>query len=423
MNEKLIQYIWQFQLFNKANLILTNGESLQVLQQGLLNTNQGADFLNATIKINDIKLVGNIELHVKTSDFLKHQHQVNPNYQSLILHVVWEHDKDIEPNLPNPFATLELKGRVAKHVLDKYETLMQNQQKIACSNYLPALSNLGWLSFKERLAAERLQQKATDVLKLFEANNHNWEETFWQQLAYNFGLTQNHELFLQTAKIITHTLLAKNRKSIISIECLLMGTANLLPQTTPNQYIQVLQKEYTFLQKKYQLKQAVIQPSFLRMRPANFPTIRLAQLAMLVYNSHHLFSKIKEAQSLHQLQHFFKLTANDYWNNHYTCTDEEHPYKPKELGINTINSLIINTVAPVLFAYGLYTQQETYTIKVLNWLNDLPAEKNNITNLWKEYEVENNNALHSQALLQLTKFYCIPKKCLQCSVGNNIIKQ
>lgn len=422
MNEKLLQYIWQFQLFNLNELKLVNGEELQIIQQGIHNTNEGADFLNASIKICDTKLIGNIELHIKTSDFLTHKHQNNPNYQSLILHVVWEHDTPIEKYLSNNIGTLELKGRVAKHLLEKYQNLMQSHSKIACHAYLPAMSNLAWLSFKERLAADRLQQKATDVLRLFEANKNNWEETFWQQLAYNFGLTQNHELFLQTAQIVTHNLLAKNKKSIVSIEALLYGTANLLPKTASNKYVELLQKEYGFLQKKYQLKQALFKANFLRMRPANFPTIRLAQLAMLVYNSYHLFSKIKEAATLQQVQDLFKLTANDYWNNHYSFTDEEHTYKPKDLGITTINSLIINTVAPVLFAYSLYTKQDAFSNKVIDWLNALPPEKNNITNLWKELGVENKNALHSQALLQLTKFYCSPKKCLQCAVGNKVLK-
>lgn len=422
MNEKLLQYIWKYQQFNKNNLTLTSGEEVQVLQQGMYNTNQGADFLKASIKINNLKLVGNIELHIKTSDFIKHGHQTNAHYQSLILHVVWEHDKTIEQHFPNPIATLELKGRIPKHLLEKYEDLMHYENKIACKNYLPVLSHLGWLSYKERLAAERLQTKATEVLKLFESNKHNWEETFWQQLAYNFGLTQNHELFLQTAQIVSHTLLAKNRKSIVSIEALLFGTANLLPKTTPNKYVEVLQKEYAFLQKKYKLQQSVLKPIFLRMRPANFPTIRMAQLAMLVYNSHHLFSLIKETETVEQVQNLFKLAANDYWNNHYSCTDEEHDFKPKYLGMTTINSLIINTVAPILFAYAIYNKQEAFSNKVLNWLSELPAEKNNLTNLWKDYEIENKNALHSQALIQLTKQYCIPKKCLQCAVGNKVLK-
>lgn len=422
MNEKLLQHIWQFQLYHKTQLTTSLDDELLIIHQGNCNTNQGPDFLNAVIKINGIKLIGNIEIHLKTSDFLKHKHEIDTAYQSLILHVVWENDIAIDKHLLNPIPTLELKGRVAKHLLDKYENLMYPSPKITCYNFLPALSNLAWLSFKERLATERLQQKSTVIIQLLKANNNNWEETFWQQLAYNLGLTLNHELFLQTAKIVTHTLLAKNKKSCISIEALLMGTANLLPQTTPNKYVQVLQNEFAFLQKKYQLKSALVKPVFLRMRPANFPTIRMAQLSILIYNSVHLFSKIKEAQHLEQVQAFFKLTANDYWNNHYSFTDDEHNYKPKHLGINTINNIIINTVVPVLYAYGLHTKQEEFCNRVFEWLNQLPPEKNSLINSWKKYQVENKNALQSQALIELTKNYCTPKKCLQCAVGNKVLR-
>lgn len=421
MTEKLLQFIWQHQYFNTQQLHTQQDDALQIINVGNLNHHQGADFLQATIKINNVTLIGNIELHVKASLWNTHQHQHDKNYNNTILHVVWQNDAQVFSNNKIALPTLELQSLVPKILLERYEQLMQNADKLPCGNYLPALSSLAWLSFKERLVAERLQQKAEKILQLFAQNNNSWEETFWQTLAYNFGLQQNAELFLQMAQSISIQILAKHKNQINQLEALLLGQTNLLQSNNSNTYAIMLLKEYQFLQKKYNLKTIHTAPVFLRMRPANFPTIRLAQLAMLIYQSHHLFSTIKNLDNIKQVIDLFNITCNDYWHYHYTLQDDEHEYLPKHLGNQMTNTIAINAIVPTLFAYGIYMNDEVYKEKAIVWLQQLLPEKNAITNTWKNYEIENQSALDSQALIHLTKSYCYKKMCLHCAVGNKIL--
>ena len=421
MTEKLLQFIWQFQYYNKQQLQTVAGEEIQILKVGMLNTNQGPDFLNASIKINNITLIGNIELHIKSSQWHQHNHSKDKNYNNVILHIVWQNDEQIFDANNNLIPTFELQNLIPKMLLEKYNILMQTNTALPCANFLPALSNIGWLSWKERLTTERLLIKSENVLQVFENTNHNWEETFWQILAYNFGLKVNADLFKQVAKSISINILAKHKNQIQQLEALLLGQANLLQHNTTNNYVAMLQKEYLFLQKKHGLKNIEGNAMFLRMRPANFPTIRLAQLAMLVHNSTHLFSKIKQIENVKTVQALFDITCNDFWHYHYTLNDEQQHFEPKKLGKQMINNIIINTIIPVLFAYGNYMQEDNYKIKAMQWLQELQPEKNIITNSWKNYNIDNKSAFDSQALIHLTNNYCNKKMCLSCAVGNKIL--
>ena len=422
MNEKLLHFIWQFQYYNKSSLVTSNEEQLHIVHTGTYNNNQGPDFLNATVKIDEITLVGNIELHIHASDWNKHKHSSDLQYNNIVLHVVWNNDLAITL-AGKPLPTLELNGRVPKYLLQRYEYLMLEQQAIPCAKFLPALSEIGWLAWKERLAIERLEQKSKHVLQLFDSTNHHWEEVFWQLIARNFGITINADCFEAIAQTISINVLAKHKNQIHQLEALLLGQANLLNDNFDDKYAQLLQKEYHFLQRKYQLKKVHNTPLFLRMRPANFPTIRLAQLAMLIYNSNHLFAKIKLLTEIKEVKLLFAITANDYWNTHYTLNDETSSTQPKELGQQMIHNIIINTVVPILFSYGLYTKEQLFKDKALKWLQELPTENNKIIHEWKMLEVKYSNAFDSQALLQLTNNYCKQHNCLQCAVGNKILKQ
>lgn len=419
MTEKLLQFIWLHQYFNAVDLQTKEGENLQILKCGEINRNQGADFLNAIIKVNNIKLAGNIELHVKSSDWEKHHHSSDKNYSNVILHVVWESDKLISAkHLP----VLVLQERVPKILLKKYEQLMNNAEDIACSKFLPALNELSWLNWKERLVMERLQQKSERILRLLQESNNHWEEVFWQTIAYNFGVKVNAEPFLQLAKSVPINILAKHKNQIHQLEALLLGQANLLNENFKESYPKMLQKEYLFLSKKYHLVKINTAPHFLRMRPANFPTVRLAQLAMLIHQSSHLFSIIKETSDIKKIKTLFNITANDYWHTHYIF-DEESECKEKRLGISTVNNVIINTVVPVLFAYGLYINDKTYTQRALQWLSEIKAEENSIVKKISQYKIPCTNALDSQAFIQLYKNYCVPKNCLKCAVGNRVLRE
>jgi hypothetical protein len=298
---------------------------------------------------------------------------------------------------------------------------MRSQQFVPCQDYLPVLTEISWLSWKERLAVERLQAKSAAVTAhLVEVNNH-WEEVFWRMLARNFGMKINADTFEAVAKTISVTVLAKHKNQIHQLEALLLGQAGLLDGNFNEDYPKLLQREYHFLQKKYQLSPVSTKPYFLRMRPANFPTIRLAQLAMLVHQSSHLFSKIKELKNVSDVVKLLNITANDYWHYHYLF-DEPVEYLPKQAGKQMTENIIINTIVPVLFAYGVYHNDESIKAKALQWLAEIAPEKNSITNNWTTFGVANTNAFESQALIQLKNSYCDIRRCLECTVGNAILK-
>ena len=418
MNEKLLHFIWQFQYFNKSELQTIDGERITLLQPGIYNVNQGPDFLNAKVIIGDKTWAGNVELHIRTTDWDKHNHSQDPNYHSVILHVVWENDKPINNH---HFPILELQPYVSSILLDRYVELMNKKAFVPCQSYLPAMDNMKWLAWKERLAIERLQRKSKGIVDdLAKANNH-WEEIFWWKIATNFGIKVNAEIFQQIAQSISINLLAKHKNQIHQLESLLLGQAGLLRSDFDEEYPAMLKKEYLFFQKKYKLLQVPVKPFFLRMRPANFPTIRLAQLAMLIHHSVHLFSTIKEAQSVVELKALLDVTANDYWHYHYQF-DQPTEYQPKKLGMQMIENIIINTIVPIVFAYGLFTKNEDLKEKALRWLYETSAEKNTITKAWTSLGVSNKTALESQALIELKNLYCNETKCLDCAVGNVVMR-
>jgi hypothetical protein len=421
MNEKLLQFIWQFQYFNKNALTTVDGSSLTILHPGQFNCNQGPDFSEARIKLNNTIWAGNIEIHIRASQWHTHHHTNDSNYSSVILHVVWVNDELIRNPNQQALATLELQHLVPKIMLQQYEQLMNAKGFVPCDNYLPVLSEVNWLSWKERMIVERLLRKAEAVLGYLEQANNHWEEVFWWMLAKNFGAKVNASVFEQLARSIPVNILAKHKSQVIQLEALLLGQAGLLSENFNEDYPKLLQREFKFLSNKYQLKIINKTPDFLRMRPANFPTVRLAQLAMLVYQSTHLFSRILEIDSLHDLRQLLDVTANDYWHYHYRL-DSTTTYKPKKLGNLMTDNLIINTVVPVLFAYGIYQNMQQWKDRAILYLTQLQPERNFITNEWKKHSVLNENALDSQALIELKNNYCDQKYCLKCAIGNKLLK-
>ena len=420
MQERLLQFIWQFQYFNVKNLQTTNGESLAIIDVGQLNQNQGADFLQAKIKIGNTLLAGSVELHIKSSDWILHKHSGDTNYKNVILHVVWEHDKEISGT---NFPTLELQPLVASTMLATYETLMNTAFFVPCEKYLPALGALQWMTWKDRLLVERLERKTQEIEEQLQQTNSDWSEIFWRMLAKGFGAKTNAAAFLQMAASLPLHILAKHKNQMNTLEALLLGQCSLLEDEFENEYAKMLQREYRFLRKKYGLKNIAPQPAFLRMRPQNFPTIRLAQLAALVYQSNHLFSKIKETDSYNALKSMLSVKANDYWNNHFTLKDDVHDTQPKQTGKPMIDIIIINTIVPIVFTYGKIMGQEKYKDKALQWLSEIKSEQNNIITQWQNAGVACHSAFDSQALLELKNNYCDHKKCLDCAVGNGILKR
>jgi hypothetical protein len=297
---------------------------------------------------------------------------------------------------------------------------------IPCEKNISSVRDIVWKSWKERLLAERLLRKAAIAENFLQQNNYHWEETFWWLLARNFGIKVNADAFEAMAKSVSINILAKHKNQIHQLEALLLGQAGLLDKNTDSyqhkdDYPLLLQREYTFLKKKYSLRPIHQPVHFLRMRPGNFPTIRLAQLAMLIQGSAHLFSKIKEAGSVKLVRKWFDVVANDYWHYHYRF-EEPSAFKKKKLGDAMIDNIIINTICPVLFAYGNYHDENKYKEKALKWLEETAAESNSITKGFLQLGIENKNAFDSQALIELKNEYCNKKRCLDCAVGNAILK-
>jgi hypothetical protein len=298
---------------------------------------------------------------------------------------------------------------------------MNTSSFISCASSINSIKEITWVSWKERLLVERLTRKSKAVLQMLDESKGHWEEVFWWLLARNFGMKVNNDAFEAVAKTLPVTLLAKHKSQIHQLEGLLFGQAGLLSGNFEEAYPQLLQREYLFLQKKYNLTPSLLPVHFLRMRPANFPTIRLAQLAALIQNAAHLFSKVLELDSSAELKALFSVTANDYWHYHYRF-DEASDYKPKRLGEDAVNNILINTVVPAVFAYGLFHKVENYQEKALHLLEEVSSEQNTITKGFAALNIANKTAYDSQALIELKNEYCSHKRCLQCSVGNAILK-
>lgn len=416
MTEKLLQFIWQFQYFNKNQLQTTEGEDILLLQPGQLNKNQGPDFINARIKIGNTILAGSIELHLKTSDWHKHKHDEDENYKNVVLHVVYLND-NAEFKLP----VLELAPRIPKIILERYDSLMSNSAYIACENSMALVKDITWASWKERLLAERLTRKSQKLNELLQLNNFNWEESFWWLLARTFGGKVNADAFQALAASIPLTVLGRHRSGIHQLEALLLGQAGILHARLEDSYAVMLYKEYQFLSKKYKLHPIQFPIHLLRMRPGSFPTIRLAQMAMLIHQSSHLLMTILDADSVEEVTGRLDVTANDYWHYRYRF-DEPSAFLPKRVGEDMVNSILINAVIPFMFCYGSFHKKEQYKTKALEWLEHTRAERNSITKEFTRLKVPNNSAFDSQALLELKSQYCDVKRCLECSIGYSLLR-
>jgi hypothetical protein len=418
LTERLLQFIWQFQYFDIRDLETIEGETIEIIKPGKLNKDQGPDFLDAQVRIGSTILAGSIEVHCKTSQWVDHGHSQDPNYRNVILHVVFQNDMRTSPLL---LPVLALENRISYWMTQQYNDLMQAKTQIACSGSLKIIQELVWTKWKERLVAERLQKRSLKIRNYLEENKWNWEETFWWMLARNFGSKVNSDAFEALAKTLPLNILTRHRNQIHQLEALLLGQANLLQQDFKEDYPKMLNREYQFLKKKYGLRPIPIPIHFLRMRPGNFPTLRLAQLAMLLHEKDGLLSGILRMNNISEIQDFLKVSPNDYWLYHY-MPDEPSAYKKKPIGKETINNIIINTVVPFIFAYAGYFKNEELQSKAFSYLLDLDPEENNISRQFTSLGIKNENAFSSQALLELKTFYCDQKKCLECAVGYQILR-
>lgn len=421
MTERLLQYIWKNQLFNREQLTTASGEELTILFPGHWNFDQGPDFLLACIKIGNTILVGNIELHLKASDWMQHQHHLDAQYNNVVLHVVLHQDSNVQLANGAGVAVLDVSSRISRLLLDQYQSWMHSPATIACGAKWDGIPELTIQSWKDRLITERWMRKIKSVQQSL-TDHHHWDELLWHMLAANFGLKANTELFASIATSLPYLLIAKNRHEQEQLEALLFGQAHLLDKQFTDDYPISLQAQYQFLKKKYRLMPAAAFPVFLRMRPAAFPTIRLSQLAALLHKQPNLFSKIVAADSVQALQSLFAVQASDYWLTHYRF-DEMSAYSTKRLGADMIVNICINTVLPVLFCYGQAIQDSAIMERAYAFLMQLPAESNKAIRIWQEMGIQVRHAADCQALLELRKQYCDQKKCLDCALGHAILYQ
>jgi len=422
--EDFLHYVWKFRLFDRADLRANDGEELEIFSAGLHNSDSGPDFQNARIRIGDTVWAGNVEVHLSSSDWKKHGHTTDNSYNNVILHVVYRDDMPLV--LPNgrKVPTLVLENRIPDDLYNRYYNLIfGNQTIIPCEASIGQVDSLTLHNWLTRVLVERLEKKSAAVIAALDLNRGDWEETFYQFLAANFGFKTNALPFELLAKSMPQNILAKHKNNPLQIEALIFGQAGFLEADFKDEYSQKLKSEYQFLQKKYKLIPVENHLwKFMRLRPQNFPTIRLAQFAALVVQSNHLFSKLLEIKDVKALRSLFtEIKVNPYWETHYRFEAESAPAS-KNLGADSIDILLLNTLALFLFSYGKHNQIHHYINRSLQLLEFLPHENNKIITDFSNLGVKIKTAFESQALLELKNSYCNYKKCLECGVGNKILK-
>lgn len=423
-SEAILHFIWKYKLFSLLGLRTVDNLPIQILQSGIHNMDSGPDFFNGKVKIGDTLWAGNIEIHLKSSDWLKHKHQTDKAYDNVILHVVWEHDVPIYRTDNTLLPVLELKNAVAPSVIENYDQLIANNYWIPCEAQMPLVEDFTKSQCLDRMLTERLADKALAIEEIYKTTNSSWEDTFYIVLARSFGFKVNALPFELLAKNISQLTLAKNKNSALQVEALIFGVAGFLDFSFDDDYPNQIKREFEFLRTKYQL--SVLDRSlwkFSKTRPDNFPTIRLAQFVGLVLQSQHLFSKIISIKTKKDFAEVFsQIVVNKYWETHYRF-DKVAEKKSVNLGNGSIENLLINAIAPLLFFYGKQTGAKEFIDLAVDLLLEIKPEQNQITRRFKELGLNAANAFDTQALIHLKKSYCDLKKCLNCGIGLKIIKQ
>ena len=421
MLELFLIYLWENKLL-QLPLHTEKGESIEVLSPGRKNTDSGPDFLEARLKINNILWIGSVEMHINASDWYAHGHQDDRAYDNVILHVVYQADKSVFDVNKRELTTLVVENKFQASLLLRYRQFLDSSAFIPCFKRMGEVQRFTWFSWLDRMAAERLQEKVSQLFVELEAAENDWETVFYKKLLSGFGMKVNDFAFAQLAQQLPFSLLLRHQDRLDQLEALLFGVAGFLEDNFTDEYPLQLKKEYAFLKHKYSLNSlTVTQWRFMRMRPPNFPTIRISQFAALIHKNGRMFSKIISAETTEDIFELFRVQASDYWDNHYRF-DTFTKGKPKQLGTTAINILLINTVVQMLFAYGIIIEQAKYGDKALALLEKLPPEDNVVTRGYAKGGLEVINALHSQALLHLKRNYCDKKRCLDCNIGHVLIK-
>ncbi|MDP2337618.1 MAG: DUF2851 family protein [Bacteroidota bacterium] len=420
MKEEFLQFIWEHGLFTKNDLKSTDGRPVEIISTGQPNSDSGPDFFNARVRIEDTVWAGNIEIHQKSSHWYRHRHNTDAAYDNVILHVVEQHDSPVLVK-SHQLPTLEIS--YPSEILENYEQLLKSERWIACEDKLSEVDPFILRFWFSSLMIERLESKTDDILTILEQNKNNWNETFYQLLARNFGMKTNGQPFELLARSLPLNILSKHKNDLFQIEALLFGQSGLLNETLlGDDYFLSLRKEYSYLYKKYGLSGIESHLwKFMRLRPINFPTIRIAQLAMLIHHSSALFSRILETENLDDLRKLFDVSASGYWDNHYRFNKTSGEIRQKKLGETAFSNFVINTIVPLMFIYGDQHLDQEMKDRALLLLEKMPPESNQIIRKWNSLGIDSRSAFETQALLQLKNKYCVNKKCLNCQLGAKII--
>lgn len=429
--EKLLHYVWKHRLFPQVNLVTTDGLSVEVIDAGLHNNDAGPDFFNAKLKVGGVMWVGNVELHLKSSQWYQHGHERDEAYDNVVMHVVTEADRDVFNSRGERLRQLVIS--IPQSVKDNYAVLLHEDRYPRCYRIIPELDTLTIHSWMSALLTERMERKAVDIAQRAKEANGSWEDAYFQTLARNYGFGVNTDAFEMWAKSFPIHNIDHHRDDLFQIEAFFYGQAGMLDpgfiperyreQSEHDLYLSRLRMEYRFLRNKFHLEP--IDHNLwkqLRLRPQNFPQIRMSQLATLYYNRKSNLSRLLDCKTVAEMTELFATQVTDYWQTHYTFGVESERSE-KHMSKSSIQLLILNTAVPMLFAYGKYKHSEEYVSRAISILEELKAEDNNVVRMWKECGLSVSNASDSQALLQLKREYCDKKECLRCRVGYRFLKR
>lgn len=419
MTEKLLQYLWNYKVFKYFDFKDIEGNSVEIIQFGKWNKDAGPDFLDAKIKINGLVLAGNIELHIRSSDWIFHNHSQDPNYQNIILHVVFLHDTEISEFTDKRIPTLELKHYIDENIISKYEKFINGDQFIACEDIFN--KDKIPVNFHEENILKKLEEKSSELEQALEIQKNNFEAVLFHSFAYSFGLKVNAHIFRQIAESIDYSIVNKIRQNPLQLEALLFGISGWLENAEDNQ-MRIWKREFDFIKAKFRISDLKFHPKFLRLHPPNFPTIRLSQLANLYYQHQNLFSKIITAEKIEELYDIFKpIKASEYWDCHFNFGTVSK-LQSKTLSKEFTDLIILNTVLPLKYTYHKYHNEEI-TDQIMEFYRNIPGEKNSVILGWKNLGLPVSNALESQSLIYHHKNLCDEKNCLTCSIGFKLLKE
>jgi len=423
MKEDLLHFVWRYRLYDAKDLCTTTGEKIEVLQPGTYNTDAGADFSNARIRIGNITMAGNVEMHVDQSDWYAHHHEKDKAYNNVILHVVYDdHGAAAQTESGHVIPVLSLKRFISAELLHRYELLRTNKKSIPCEPLISRLSpDFSYATFYDRLVIDRLQAKVAVIENMLAASTGDWDQVAFQMVATYFGGSVNKEPFQLLASSLPLTVIHRHRNQPQQIEALLFGQSGLLNADFDDEYPAALKREYNYLKKLHSLTPLEAHSwKFFRVRPASFPTVKIAQLAAWLSKEQHPFRTILDAPTLEAMRSLFDIEIHEYWHTHYQF-DKPAKKSNASMGSMLTDVLLINAIVPILFSYGRYKDDEAICQRALDLLTEISAEDNAIIRMWDKLGLKALTANDSQALLQLYNQNCLNHRCLSCQVGHTLL--